>query len=208
MDGFHHGDPYFQNDVNAGWLEAESDDEHQIPLDDHQAEGFSDGSDSEPEVNNLPQVGQAPNNNPRPAFQGPTPLWATNLNTWSHEQGQPIPYNGDRSFYNLTDGGSADRVLPIMVRRISRNTILGQSSINRVLEIDANTGVNTVRIRQLESAHERALVHNAALQRELTETRAEVRELRAQQARADRRMRDIEYLLSVSRTHSGSSHLR
>ena len=125
--------------------------------------GFSDGSESEPKVNNLPQVGQAPNNNPRPVFQGPTPLWATNLNTWSHEQGQPIPYNGDRSFYNLTNGGSADRVLPIMVRRISRNTILGQSSINRVLEIDANTGVNTVRIRQLESAHERNLVHNAAL---------------------------------------------
>ena len=86
MAGFdHHDDPYFPPNGNAGWLEAEPDDEHQIPLDDHQAEGFSDGSDFEPEVNNLPQVGQAPNNNPRPVFQGPTPLWATNLNTWSHE---------------------------------------------------------------------------------------------------------------------------
>ena len=50
-------------------------------------------------------------------------------------------------------------------------------AIGQVVEIDANSGVNTVRIRQLESAHERTLVHNAALQRELTETRAEVREL-------------------------------
>ena len=176
MAGFHiPGDPYFPNHSNAGWLE----DDHPIPLDDHEAEGFSDGSDSEPEVNNLPPATQNPNLNPCPAFQGPTPLWATNLNTWSQEQGQPIPYNGDRSFYNLTEGGSADRVLPIMVRRISRNTILGQSTINRVLEIDANSGVNTVCIRQLESAHERTLVHNAALQRELIETRAEVKELRA-----------------------------
>ena len=95
MAGFHHGDPYFPNEGNAGWIDEEPEDDHPIPLDDHLAEGFSDGSDSEPEVNNLPLVGQAPNNNPRPAFPGPTPLWATNLNRWSDEQGQPLPYFGD-----------------------------------------------------------------------------------------------------------------
>nr|KAJ0188603.1 hypothetical protein LSAT_V11C900505350 [Lactuca sativa] len=175
MAGFHiPGDPYYPNHGNAGWLEDELEDDHLIPLDDHEAEGFSDSSDSEPEVNNLSPADQ--NLDPRPAFQGPTPLWATKLNTWSHEQGQPIPYNGDRRFYNLTEG-----------------------------EIDTDMGVNIVRIRQLESAHERALVHNATLWRELAETRAEVRELRTQQARADRRMRDIERLLSGSRTHSSSS---
>ena len=87
MAGFHHGDPYFPNQGNAGWLEAEPEDDHPIPLDDHHAEGFSDSSDSEPEVNNLPPNAQNPNLNPRPMFQGPTPLWATNLTTWSHEQG-------------------------------------------------------------------------------------------------------------------------
>ena len=208
MAGFHHGDSYFPNQGNAGWLEAEPEDGHPIPLDDHHAEGFSDSSDSEPEVNNLPPAAQNPNLNPRPVFQGPTPLWATNLITWSHEQGQPIPYNGDRSFYNLTEGGSADRVLPIMVRRMSRNSIIAQAAVNQVLEVDANSGVNTVHIRQLESAHERTLVRNANLQRELAETRAEVRELRAQQARSDRRIRDIERLLSESRTHASSSRRR
>ena len=208
MAGFPHGDPYFPNQGNVGWLEAEPEDDHQIPLDDHHAEGFSDSSDSEPEVNNLPPVSQNPNLNPRPAFQGPTPLWATDLITWSHEQGQPIPYNGDRNFYNLTEGGSADRVLPIMVRRISQNSIMAQATINQVLEVDANSGVNTVHIRQLESAHERTLVRNANLQRELAETRAEVRELRAQQARMDRRIRDIERLLSGSRTHASRSRHR
>ena len=48
MTGFHHGDPYFPNEGNVGWIEEEPEDEHPIPLDDHLAEGFSDGSDSEP----------------------------------------------------------------------------------------------------------------------------------------------------------------
>ena len=95
-----------------------------------------------------------------------------------------------------------------MVRRISRNTILGQATIDRVVEIEANSGFKTIHIRQLESAHERTLVRNANLQRELVETQAEVRELRAQQVRADRRIRDIERLLLGSRTHAGSSRRR
>lgn len=81
MVGYHpHGDPYFPNQGNVGWIEAEPEDDHPIPLDYHLVEGFSEDSDSEPEINNLPQVAQIPNANPRPAFQGPTPLWETNLN--------------------------------------------------------------------------------------------------------------------------------
>ena len=40
MAGFHHGDPYFPNQGNVGWLEAEPEDDHPIPLDDHHVEGF------------------------------------------------------------------------------------------------------------------------------------------------------------------------
>ena len=40
MAGFHHGDPYFPNQGNVGWLEAEPEDDHPIPLDDHHAEVF------------------------------------------------------------------------------------------------------------------------------------------------------------------------
>ncbi|CAI9260222.1 unnamed protein product [Lactuca saligna] len=155
MAGFCHDDPYFPNEGNIGRLEAESDDEHQIPLDDHQAEGFSDRSDSKPEVNNLPLVGQPPNNNPRPAFPDPTPLWANHLNRWSEEQGQPLPYFGDRSFHNVSNGGSADRALPVIIRRIARNVEQGRAAIDQVMEIEANSGVNTVRIRCLEEDMER-----------------------------------------------------
>ena len=66
MAGFHHhGDLYFPNEGNAGWLEEEPKDDHPISLNDHHAEGFSDGSDSKPEVNNLPPAPPVPNPNPK-----------------------------------------------------------------------------------------------------------------------------------------------
>jgi len=208
MAGFHHGDPYFPNEGNAGWIDEEPEDEHPIPLDDHLAEGFSDGSDSEPEVNNLPLVGQAPNNNPRPAFPGPTPLWATNLNRWSDEQGQPLPYFGDRTFYNVSDGGSADRALPVIIRRIARNVEQGRAAIDRVMEIDANSGVNTVRIRRLEEDMERTRRTNETLQQQLAASRAEILELRARQRAQDRHLQEVFRQVSDLRARPRNSHRR
>ena len=206
MAGFHHGDPYFPNEGNAGWIDEEPEDDHPIPLDDHLAEGFSDGSDSEPEVNNLPLVGQAPNNNPRPAFPGPTPMWANNLNRWSDEQGQPLPYFGDRTFYNISDGGSADRALPVIIRRIARNVEQGRAAIDRVMEIDANSGVNTVRIRRLEEDMERTRRTNETLQQQLAASRAEVLELRARQRAQDRHLQEVFRQVSDLRDRPRNSH--
>ena len=45
------------------------------------------------------------------------------------------------------------------------------------MEVDANAGVNTVRIHRLEDACERSMRDNEALQQELAATRAEVIEL-------------------------------
>ena len=206
MAGFHHGDPYFPNEGNAGWIDEEPEDEHPIPLDDHLAEGFSDGSDSEPEVNNLPLVGQAPNNNPRPAFPGPTPMWANDLNRWSDEQGHPLPYFGDRTFYNVSDGGSADRALPVIIRRIARNVEQGRAAIDRVMEIDANSGVNTVRIRRLEEDMERTRRTNETLQQQLAASRAEVLELRARQRAQDRHLQEVFRQMSDLRDRPRNSH--
>ena len=208
MAGFHHGDPYFPNEGNAGWIDEEPEDEHPIPLDDHLAEGFSDGSDSEPEVNNLPLVGQAPNNNPRPAFPGPTPMWANNLNRWSDEQGQPLPYFGDRTFYNVSDGGSADRALPVIIRRIDRNVEQGRAAIDRVMEIDANSGVNTVSIRRLEEDMERTRRTNETLQQQLAASRAEVLELRARQRAQERHLQEVFRQVADLRVRPRISHRR
>ena len=79
------GDLYFHNQGNGGWLDVEPKENHEIPLDDDFAENFPEDSKSEPEVNNLPLAAPIPNPNPQPGFQGPTPLWETNLNRWTHE---------------------------------------------------------------------------------------------------------------------------
>ena len=72
MAGFHlPGDPYYPNQGIGGWLDEEPEDDHPIPLDDHRAEGFSDSSDSEPEINNQPPL--APNPNPVQHFKAPLP---------------------------------------------------------------------------------------------------------------------------------------
>ena len=47
-----------------------------------------------------------------------------------------MPFNGDRSFYDLSAGGSADRVLPILVRRVARNEIHGRRVLNIIMEVD------------------------------------------------------------------------
>lgn len=54
-----------------------------------------------------------------------------------------------------------------MARRITRNVEQGRVAIGRVVEIDANTGVNTVRIRHLEVAMERTRRTNETLQQQL-----------------------------------------
>jgi len=56
MAEFHpHDDPYYPNHGNTEWLGEEPENEYPIPMDGHQAEGFADGSDSDPEVENLPR---------------------------------------------------------------------------------------------------------------------------------------------------------
>ena len=66
-----------------------------------------------------------------------------------------------------------------MVRRIARNIEQGHAAIGRVMEIDANSNLKTVRIYLLEEAMDRTRRTNEALQQQLAASVAEVRELRA-----------------------------
>lgn len=139
-------------------------------------------------------------------FQGPTPLWATNLNRWSDEQGQPLPYNGDRSFYNISKCGSADRALPILVRRIAQNLEQGRAAIGRVAEIDTNTGVNTVRICHLKESMERTGRTNGALHQQLAASRAEVIELRVHQRAHEQHPQEVVRQMEDLRVRPRNSH--
>lgn len=99
-----------------------------------------------------------------------------------------------------------DRILLILVCRVARNEIQGRTALNRITEVDANAGVNTVRIRRLENAHERAERDDESLLQGLAETRAEVIELRARLTVYERHMLTMERQLAELRFHSRDTH--
>ena len=178
MAGLHpHGNQYLSNEVIAGWFGEEPENDHPIPLNDHRDENLSDATNSKPEVENLPRATPFPIPNPRPAFHGPTPEWVECLETWSQGQDQPMPFNGDRSFYDLSNRGSADRIMPILIRRVAQNKIQGRTALQRIAEVDTNGGMHTLRTNRLEHARERSERDHETLLQALAETRAEVIDL-------------------------------
>ena len=78
-----------------------------------------------------------------------------------------------------------------MVRRIARNGEQGRAAIDRVMEVDAKSGVNTVCIIHLEEAMERTRRVNETLQQELAASRAEVLELRVRPRAHERHLQNI-----------------
>ena len=170
-------------------------------MNDHHAKNLSDVDNSEPEVENLPQAAPVPIPNPRPAFHGPTPEWVECLETWSQGQDQPMPFNGDRSFYDLRNGGSADRTLPILVRRVAQNEIQGRTALHQITEVVANARMHTLRTIRLEDARESSERDHEALLQTLTESRAEVIELRVRQRVYKRHLLNVERQLAELRVH-------
>ena len=73
------------------------------------------------------------------------------------------------------------------------------------MEIDANSGVNTVRIRHLEEALERTRRSNDALRHQLT---TEVAELRVRQRAHERHLREVVRQLADMRIRPRNSRRR
>ena len=76
------------------------------------------------------------------------------------------------------------------------------------MEIDANSGVNTVRIRRLEEDMERTRRTKETLQQQLAASRAGILELRARQRAQDRHLQEVFRQVSDLRAHPGNSHRR
>lgn len=208
MAGFHHpGDPYFPNQGNNGWLEEEEEPEEE-PEEDPEEE--SDGepeaevegepvepeedeelfeeelddseggdSDAESEVIDPPYPIRVPAYRVGPT--GPTPPWGIDLWRWSRHQGQRPPFGMSREFFDLRDGGPADRALPVMVRRLRDTGDLAQGTADQV--------------RQLWTRVERAE----------QETRDVLREFHMRQVRWESRLQDAERLVARLQGASTSS---
>ena len=95
-----------------------------------------------------------------------------------------------------------------MVLRISHNGEQGRAVINRVMEIDANSGVNTIRIIHHEEAMERTRRANQALQQQLDASCAEVIELRLRQRAHERHLKDVVCQLADLRFHPRNTRRR
>ena len=83
-------------------------------------------------------------------------------------------FDGDRSFYDLSNGGSADKVLPILVRREARNEIQGRTALHQITEVVTYARMHTLHTIHLEDAHERSERNHEILLQTLAESRAEV----------------------------------
>ena len=165
MAGLHpHGNSYLPNEVIAGWFGEEPENDHPIPLNDHHAEDLTDDDNSEPEVENLPPVAPIPNPNPRPTFHGPTPPWVECLEAWSEDQDQPMPFNGDRSFYNVNEGSSADKVLRIALITSERS----ERNHETLLQALAETRAEVIELQVRQRVYERYLLD---MERQLAELR-------------------------------------
>ena len=110
-------------------------------------------------------------------------------------------FDGDRSFYDLSNGGSADKVLPILVRREARNEIQGRTALHQISEIVAYARMHTLHTIHLEDAHERSVRNHETLLQALAESRAEVIELRGRQMGCERHLLDMERQLVELRVH-------
>ena len=100
------------------------------------------------------------------------------METWSQEQDQPMPFIGNRNFYDLSNEGLADIVLPILVRREAINEIQDRTALRQISEIVAYARMHTLHTLLLEDAHERSERNHETLLQELAESRTEVIGLR------------------------------
>ena len=96
------------------------------------------------------------------------------LETWSQGQDQPMPFIGNRNFYDVSNKGLADIVLPILVRREARNEIQGKTTLHQITEVVAYARMHTPHTLLLEDAHERSERNHEILLQTLAESRAEV----------------------------------
>ena len=91
----------------------------------------------------------------------------------------------------------------MIVRRVSRNDEQERAAIHRIVEVGATLVTNTFCLHHLNEDQELTINRTDAMQRELTTTRAEVRELREHHVSLERRM--FEKKLQLAKTEAEAS---
>lgn len=97
-----------------------------------------------------------------------------------------------REFYDLRNGGPANRALPVMIRCILHLDEQARASTSHILDVGATAEVTTARFRCLDEDHDQTLKIINFLQEEVTTTRDEVREFRDRHAVMEQRVIEAE----------------
>lgn len=193
MAGFYFPrDPYFPDEGNKVWLdeELEEDPEEGQEEDEEMEEGDSD-TESEVSDPHIPvRDRHAPL--PEPSYQDPTPVWAERLNQWSREQGLRPPYGMCRDFFDVNEGGAANRALPVTIGRIDRQEGQIRATTSQILDVGAATEVATARVRRIDEAHHRTSERVDSLEEDGRTTMGMFREAFVRISESEQRIRDIE----------------
>lgn len=79
-----------------------------------------------------------------------------------------------RVFYNLRNGESADRALPVMIHHIACLNDQARASTGHIMDVGATVEVTGAQLRHLDGYHDRTNDHVDALQEEVTTARADI----------------------------------
>ena len=90
-----------------------------------------------------------------------------------------------QDFYDVTDGGPADRALPVMVGKLANRSYRSGVQANRIREANVEVQVQNSDIRWLDKVHDNAQLRTDTFQAKLIAALSEIRE---QQAAFDKRL--------------------
>ena len=97
-----------------------------------------------------------------------------------------------RDFYDLSNSGSADRALPVIVHRIAHQTDQARALINRILEVMVASQQNAANIHHLDRDHDETRHHIDMLHVEMITSQIEMRAHQEHHTSLERCLRESE----------------
>ena len=119
-------------------------------------------------------------------------MWGDHIYHWRRQQGQRPTYGMCRDFYDLSNKGSANRALPIIIHRIAHQTVQARVSINRILEVTTTSQQNAANIHHLDKDHDETRHHTDMLHVEMIAAQIEMRVLQERQTAMESCLRGSE----------------
>ena len=107
-----------------------------------------------------------------------------------------------RDYYDISNGGTNDRALPVIVCHISHQVDQSYISINRILEVTIVSQENAINLHRLDGDHDETRHHTDMLHVEMIASQIEMRALQERQTTLERCLRESESHVAEPSTRS------